>query len=106
MEFLVEIDVHLPQQLTEDERAQLIAAERVRGNELAAEGTLRAIWRVPGQFANRAIWSAPDATHLHEAIASLPLWHYADVRVTPLARHDIAHQCLGLPSGLEIDDKM
>lgn len=101
MEFLVSIEVLIPQQLPDDERARLIAAEFQRGSELAVAGTLRAIWRVPGRFANRAIWSAPDASALHEAIATLPLWPYLDVQVTPLARHSLGAQCLGLPPGLE-----
>ena len=82
------------------ERARLIEAERVRGRELAEHGVIRAIWRVPGRFANRAIWSAPDATALHEAITSLPLWPYIDVVVTPLARHDLGQHAHGLPPGL------
>jgi len=102
VEFLLAIEVRLPSHITEDERNRLIAAERLRGTELAAEGILRAIWRVPGRFANRAIWSAPDATRLHESIVSLPLWPYLDIQVTPLGRHDLAEQCLGLPPGLEI----
>jgi muconolactone D-isomerase len=105
MEFLIEIEVRLPPQLTSEERAQLIAAERVRGEELAAQGILRAIWRVPGRFANRAIWSVPDATQLHEAIASLPSWPYLDVQVTPLAQHHLGPHCLGLPEGLAIEQK-
>ena len=103
MEFLLEIEVRLPQHLTDEERTRLIAAERTRGGELAAQGIIRAIWRVPGRFANRAIWSTPDATTLHEAITSLPLWPYIDAKVTPLARHDLGEQCLGVPPGLNIE---
>ena len=46
---------------------------------LAEAGFLRAIWRVPGRLANRAIWTAADATALHEALVSLPLWPYMEV---------------------------
>lgn len=102
MEFLVEIDVNLPPSLTAEQRSDLISLEWERGRALATEGTIRAIWRVPGQFANRAIWSAPDATELHLAIASLPLWPYAKVRVTALARHDLAENCLGIPETLTV----
>jgi muconolactone D-isomerase len=100
MEFLLEIEVRLPTSMEDAERARLIEAERVRGRELAEQGIIRAIWRVPGRFANRAIWSAADATELHAAISSLPLWSYIDVVVTPLARHDLGQHTHGLPPGL------
>jgi len=100
VEFLLEIEVRLPPSMDAAERVRLIEAERVRGRELAEQGIIRAIWRVPGRFANRAIWSATDATELHDAISGLPLWPYIDVVVTPLARHDLAAHTQGLPPGL------
>ncbi len=102
MEFLLSIEVRLPPEMSAQERERLIAAERLRGAELAEKGTIRAIWRVPGRFANKAIWSAADATELHDAITSLPLWPYIDVEVVPLARHALGEHCPGLPSGLLI----
>jgi muconolactone D-isomerase len=104
MEFLVEVDVALPADLDEARRSDLLAAELARGSALAEAGVLRAIWRVPGRLANRAIWSAPDATALHEALVSLPLWPYMDVAVTPLARHALAPSCRGLAAGLGTGD--
>jgi muconolactone D-isomerase len=104
VEFLVEIDIHIPPDLDEGRRSALIAAELERGTALAEAGLLRAVWRVPGRFANRAIWSAPDATVLHDALISLPLWPYMDVSVTPLARHALAGVCAGLPAALEIGE--
>ena len=104
MEFLVSIEVALPHTLDEPRRAALLAAELERGRALAEAGVLRAICRVPGRFANRAIWSAADATALHEALTSLPLWPYMDVVVTPLARHSVAPACKGLPPQLDVSD--
>ena len=104
MEFLVEIEVRLPVDLDAENRAALQEAEHARGRALAEAGILRAIWRVPGRAANRAIWSAADATALHEALTSLPLWPYMDVAVTPLARHPLAGSCPGFPAGLEPGD--
>lgn len=105
MEFLIEIEVRLPPTVSDDERARLINAERVRGRELADQGTIRAIWRVPGRFANRAIWSAPDATKLHAAIESLPFYQYLDVVVTPLATHDLGEFCPGFAPGLVVGEQ-
>ncbi len=100
MEFLVEIEVRLPADLDDERRMALLKAEFARGTALADAGILRAIWRVPGRLANRAIWAAPDATTLHEALVSLPLWPYMEVAVTPLARHPLAEFCRGLaPAG-------
>jgi len=100
VEFLVAIDIALPADLDSERRSALVDAEFERGSELAAAGMLRAVWRVPGRLANRAIWSAPDASALHEALISLPMWPYMDVQVTPLARHALAEACQGLPTGL------
>jgi muconolactone D-isomerase len=102
VEFFVEIEIRIPPELDEARRSALVAAELERGTALAEAGLLRAVWRVPGRFANRAVWSAPDATALHEALTSLPLWPYMDVTVTPLARHALADVCPGLPATLTI----
>jgi muconolactone D-isomerase len=89
LEFLVAIDVRLPHHLSDEEVRALTAAERERGATLRAEGTIQRIWRVPGRMRNLGIWSAPDATALHAAIASLPLARWFEVDVTPLAVHPL-----------------
>ncbi len=96
VDFLVEIEIRLPGELDEAARTRLLGDEFERGRELADAGTLRAIWRVPGRLANRAIWTAVDATALHSALVSLPLWPYMDVTVTPLADHPLSDVCGGL----------
>lgn len=87
MEFLVNIEVGWPPDGDPDELARLTAAERERAGELAAAGTIRRMWRVPGRRANWGIWEAADATALHAAIRSLPLFPWLDVDVIPLAAH-------------------
>ena len=99
VEFLVAIDIHLPDDLEAGRRDELLQAEYERGTSLARAGILRAVWRVPGKLANRGIWAAPDATALHEALVSLPLWPYMTVEVVPLARHPLAEHCQGIPPG-------
>jgi muconolactone delta-isomerase len=100
VDYLVEIEVGLPGDYDVAQRSALLEAERQRATALAEAGVLRAIWRVPGRLANRAIWSAADATALHDLLVSLPLWPYMDVKVTPLATHPVAASCRGLPAGL------
>ena len=70
MEFLVNIEVAWPADGDPEELARLTAAERIRGAELGAAGTIRRMWRVPGRRANWGIWEAADPTELHAAIAS------------------------------------
>jgi muconolactone D-isomerase len=87
MEFLVHIEVGWPPDGDPDELARLTAGERERASELAKEGRIRRMWRIPGRRANWGLWEAPDATALHAAIASLPLFPWLSVEVVPLAEH-------------------
>ena len=87
MEFLVHIEVGWPGDGDRAERDRLVAAEGARARELAAEGVIQRLWRIPGRWANWGIWVAPDATALHAAISSLPLYPWLSVEVHPLAAH-------------------
>jgi muconolactone D-isomerase len=87
MDFLVQIHVNLPPGTDPSRRDELIAAEAVRAKELAAAGAIFRLWRIPGQWSNVGIWRASDATELHEALSSLPLYPWLQVDVTPLANH-------------------
>lgn len=86
-EFLVRIEFSLPLDMAPDVRARLLEQEQARGLELKAKGVILRIWRIPGRRANVGIWQARDATALHDAIASLPLFPWIDAQVTPLALH-------------------
>jgi muconolactone D-isomerase len=96
MEFLVQIEVRLPADIDGEVRAGLARAEAARGTQLADAGVIRAIWRIPGRLANCGIWSAEDATALHEALTSLPMWPYIDATVTALATHPLTATAAGL----------
>lgn len=87
MDFLVYIDVRLPADFDEARKEELIRAEGARAKQLAAQRHIDRLWRIPGRWSNVGIWCADDATSLHEAISSLPLYPWLDVRVTPLAHH-------------------
>ena len=87
MEFLVHIEVDWPPDGDAEERDRLLQAERGRARELSAEGVIRRLWRVPGRWANWGLWEAPDATALHEALSSLPLYRWTVIEVQPLADH-------------------
>lgn len=87
VDFLVHIDVRLPPTTDDDKKARLVEAEAARAQELAKKGTIVRLWRIPGRWSNVGIWSARDATELHDALSSLPLFPWLDVSVTPLADH-------------------
>ena len=87
MEFLVHITIAMPLGMPDDERRALYAAESVQAASLAAAGRLVRLWRIPGRTANWGLWRASNATELHDALTSLPLWPYMDIEVTVLAKH-------------------
>jgi muconolactone D-isomerase len=87
LEFLVEMEVKWPPDGDPARRAALGEAEHKRAMELARAGILKRLWRVPGRIANFGLWEAPDATELHKAISSLPLFPWIEAKVHPLAKH-------------------
>lgn len=87
MEFLVNIEILWPPDGDQARKDELFAAELARGQELAAAGIMKRLWRVPGRWANWGLWEAADAGALHDALTSLPLWPWMDVTVHPLAQH-------------------
>lgn len=87
MEFLVSIEFDLPTDLESAELDRLQAAEARQAAVLAADGNLKRIWRVPGRRANWGLWQARDATELHTALTSLPMWPWMEITVHPLAAH-------------------
>ena len=89
MEFLVRIEVRWPADGDPARKAELAEKEAARSRELAAAGTLKRLWRIPGRWANYGLWDAPDATALHAAITSLPFFPWLDVEVTPARRTSV-----------------
>jgi muconolactone D-isomerase len=87
MDFLVHIVFAWPDGITPEEQQRLVAAEHARARELAAAGSLKRLWRIPGQRANWGIWHAADATELHAALSSLPMFPHLVATVHPLAAH-------------------
>lgn len=98
MEFLVNIEIEWPPDGDEGVRDEMFTAELARGRALAEAGIMRRLWRVPGRWANWGLWEAEDATALHEALSSLPLWPWMSVTVHPLAVH------VNDPRGMDLDD--
>ncbi len=87
MEFLVRIEFEWPADADPEEVARVTTAERARARELASEGRLRRLWRIPGRRANWGIWEAADASALHALLASLPMFSRSSIEVHALAAH-------------------
>jgi muconolactone delta-isomerase len=86
MEFLVYMEVARIEGGEEREK-QLREQEAARSRELAKQGVMHRLWRVPGRRANWGIWRAEDCDQLHNAFVSLPLYPYLTITVHPLASH-------------------
>jgi muconolactone D-isomerase len=86
MEFLVHMKVGRIEGGEQGEK-QLREQEAARSKELAKQGILSRIWRVPGRRENWGIWKAGDCDQLHNAFVSLPLFAYLTITVHPLASH-------------------
>ena len=89
VEFLVNISFVGPVGWPDEDVAALVAKERAHAADLAKEGYLVRMWRVPGRRENWGLWRARDATHLHDIITSLPFWPYMQLTVHPMAAHPV-----------------
>lgn len=87
MEFLARLEQDIPPDMDPERLAAIKAAEKVRGEELAAAGKLRRIWRLPGRRAVMALYEVDSADELNDIISSLPLFPWMDVTVTALSHH-------------------
>ncbi|TDB85915.1 muconolactone delta-isomerase [Actinomadura sp. KC216] len=87
MEFLVNIEIALPDGLDPHRADELRAAERERAAELARAGVLVRLWRAPGRWANWGLWRAAGEPDLREALGSLPMYPYMSVQIHPLDPH-------------------
>lgn len=96
MEFLVHIQVDWPPDAPAEQREHLWAEELAAGQQLAARGMLRRLWRVPGRWANWSLYEVADATELHAALQTLPLFPWMNVEVHPLAEHPNDPRALGI----------
>jgi muconolactone D-isomerase len=89
VEFLVRIHVRFPPEMAQDQLAEIMQRETVRGRELQEAGTIVRIWRVAGKRANVGIWKADTGDELHAALTSLPAFPWLELDVTPLATHHL-----------------
>lgn len=87
MLFHVRMDVSVPHDLDPDVRADLLAREKARAEEIQRSGKWPQLWRVVGEYANISIFDVASTDELHDLLTSLPLFGFMQIRVTPLATH-------------------
>jgi len=87
MLFQIRMDISIPRDLPEQERARLLAEEKQRAQDLQRQGTWLHLWRVVGRYSNISIFDVDSNDTLHEVLRTLPLFPFMQIEVTPLARH-------------------
>ncbi len=87
MLFHVRMDVHIPDDLDPDTRADVVARERAYSQDLQRSGEWPHIWRIVGEYSNVSIFDVADNDRMHEILSNLPLFPYMTIAVTPLATH-------------------
>ena len=87
MLFLVRMDVHLPPDMPAARADAIKAREKAYSQSLQRDGRWPHIWRVVGEYSNYSVFDVASNDELHEILAGLPLFHYMDITVTPLAHH-------------------
>jgi muconolactone delta-isomerase len=89
MEFLVTTEL-LPGGVPPAEKARLYAEERRRGIDLARDGAIKSIWRIPGApYKTVSIRIAEDPAAMQAHLESLPMYDWLKVEVIALASHPI-----------------
>ena len=72
-----------PGQVVEDTEAR----EAERAKELAGQGHLLRLWRLPGESRALGLWDARDPDEMQAMLKSLPLDPWMTVQTTPLSPH-------------------
>jgi muconolactone delta-isomerase len=81
--FTISIPADTPAQAVDDTKAR----EAQRANELAGQGHLLRLWRLPGESRALGLWNAGDPAELQAILKSLPLDSWMTDETTPLTRH-------------------
>jgi muconolactone delta-isomerase len=63
------------------------AREAKSARELAAQGHLLRLWKLPGERRVLGLWQAEDVAQMQAILTSLPLDAWMDVQTTPLTTH-------------------
>jgi muconolactone delta-isomerase len=81
--FTVSFPEGTPGQAVDDTEAR----EAQRAKELAEQGHLLRLWRLPGPSRALGLWNAGNPAEMRAILKSLPLGPWMTVETTPLSRH-------------------
>jgi muconolactone delta-isomerase len=91
MEYLIDFTIDVPGDTPAAEVKERAAREGVRVAELAEQGHALRVWKPPprreGEWRALGLYSAAGDDELQAILASLPLWPWMSVEVTPLEPH-------------------
>ena len=86
-EFLTTFTVSIPAGTPSQDVDDTEAREARRAKELAGQGHLLRLWRLPGESRAMGLWNAGDPAEMQAILKSLPLDPWMTVETTPLTRH-------------------
>ena len=86
-EFLTTFVTEVPEGTPGGTVEETEAREAERAEELAGQGHLRRLWRLPGRGRSLGLWQAAGPAQLQAILRSLPLDPWMTVQTTPLTPH-------------------
>jgi muconolactone delta-isomerase len=86
-EFLTTFTISVPEGTPRRTVHDTEAREAQRAKELAGQGHLLRLWKLPGQSRALGLWNARDPAEMQAILKSLPLDPWMTVETTPLTRH-------------------
>jgi muconolactone delta-isomerase len=87
-EFLTTLSVTVPAGTLSQDVDATTAREADHARELAGQGHLLRLWKLPGQLPRAlGLWRAHDTAGMQAILAALPLYAWMSVQTTPLTPH-------------------
>ena len=86
-EFLTTFTITIPAGTQGQAADDADAAEANRAKQLAGQGYLLRLWKLPGSGRALGLWQARDLAEMRAIVASLPLDPWMTTEITPLTAH-------------------
>jgi muconolactone delta-isomerase len=100
MEFLVEFELDIPNNVARSEVEERERAESIEADALADQGRLVRLWKIStgnGPTTILGLYRADSRAELDELLGALPLYEWMRTSITPLVQHP--NDPVGNPSG-------